>query len=66
MGTPLGSKYIPYTYMDPLGSTGGLTSPTTRNPGVVLKALSCFDGRTLCVGFRSLEFRSLGFRVCGV
>ena len=22
MGTPLGTKYIPYTYMDPLGSGG--------------------------------------------
>ena len=22
MGTPLGPKYIPYTYMDPLGSFG--------------------------------------------
>ena len=24
MGTPLGSKYIPYTYMDPLGWAWGL------------------------------------------
>ena len=23
MGTPLGPKYIPYTYMDPLGKAGG-------------------------------------------
>ena len=23
MGTPLGPKYIPYTYMDPLGSGPG-------------------------------------------
>ena len=22
MGTPLGPKYIPYTYMDPLGASG--------------------------------------------
>ena len=22
MGTPLGPKYIPYTYMDPLGTSG--------------------------------------------
>ena len=24
MGTPLGPKYIPYTYMDPLGYKAGL------------------------------------------
>ena len=28
MGTALGPKYIPYTYMDPLG--GGLTSAKMR------------------------------------
>ena len=25
MGTPLGPKYIPYSYMDPLGSQEGLS-----------------------------------------
>ena len=29
MGTPLGPKYIPYTYMDPLG-TSRLESQTAR------------------------------------
>ena len=30
MGTPLGPKYIPYTYMDTLGT---LHKTTTWNPG---------------------------------
>ena len=33
MGTPLGSKYVPYTYMDPLGKKNCKESPMlTRDP----------------------------------
>ena len=33
MGTPLGPKYIPYAYMDPLGITQGFPpGPTTGPP----------------------------------
>ena len=36
MGTPLGPKYIPYTYMDPLGKIRVwvviLNNPTVENP----------------------------------
>ena len=30
MGTPLGPKYIPYTYMDPLGGREGFLSVVQR------------------------------------
>ena len=30
MGTPLGPKYIPYTYMDPLGKQSSASSATIR------------------------------------
>ena len=30
MGTPLGPKYIPYNYMDPLGSTPGGNIQNTK------------------------------------
>ena len=33
MGTPLGPKYIPYTYMDPLGSFIDLEAPKFLTPG---------------------------------
>ena len=32
MGTPLGPKYIPYTYMDPLGSFGEQGTESYRSP----------------------------------
>ena len=31
MGTPLGPKYIPYTYMDPLGKLIQITGLLLRN-----------------------------------
>ena len=36
MGTPLGPKYIPYTYMDPLGM--GLPNVTRRTGGISLSS----------------------------
>ena len=34
MGTPLGPKYIPYTYMDPLGTCLGRGFPAPRVMGL--------------------------------
>ena len=45
MGTPLGPKYIPYTYMDPLGihhMPRLRFAQGTRNQGDTAK---CLDGR---------------------
>ena len=45
MGTPLGHKYVPYTYMDPLGTLGvqvGLTSSTLRASNPKPEALKRF------------------------
>ena len=35
MGTPLGPKYIPYTYMDPLGK--GISRNADRLPSPALR-----------------------------
>ena len=37
MGTPLGPKYIPYTYMDPLGNIPGVMVP--QEPYCLAKGL---------------------------
>ena len=37
MGTPLGPKYIPYTYMDPLGTY--LILKILHDPGIIQKPL---------------------------
>ena len=34
MGTPLGPKYIPYTYMDPLGRIPGAGSELIRHMSI--------------------------------
>ena len=36
MGTPLGPKYIPYTYMDPLGLISGVKNYFGSTPGAAL------------------------------
>ena len=41
MGTPLGPKYILYTYMDPLGYSPGLSSSSL--PGTVASAARTGD-----------------------
>ena len=50
IGSPLGPKYIPYTYMDPLGS----------------KFLSNFGGLGFRVLGLGVYGRILGFRVLGL
>ena len=51
MGTPLGPKYIPYTYMDPLGK--GLAKPVE-------------DLARGSSGLRSLSFRDQGLGRVGL
>ena len=55
MGTPLGPKYIPYTYMDPLGllSAGILLTINTGGVFICLRGHSRID----VLGLRSLEAR---------
>ena len=54
MGTPLGPKYIPYTYMDPLGL------PFTRHGLLGIDG----DGAPLAIA-RGVEWKSTQFRVFG-
>ena len=35
MGTPLGPKYLPYTYMDPLGKLFNVAAWRSANPSLV-------------------------------
>ena len=37
MGTPLGPKYIPYTYMDPLGIDSWETVGGSKAPSLTLE-----------------------------
>ena len=55
MGTPLGPKYIPYTYMDPLG-----LSPQEVPQDVVQKERAV---KLHNEAMKGLGFRDLGFRV---
>ena len=64
MGTPLGPKYIPYTYMDPLGKPWGtVTPPTMRGhvwnmpPYSDMKSCRHYDS-----GTRGVHRAHLGFR----
>ena len=68
MGTPLGPKYLPYTYMDPLGKVQRLGSQEilmvvgvslTGNP----KKLAASSRLISPLGFRVF---GLGFRVFGL
>ena len=64
MGTPLGSKYVPYTYMDPLGNwaieqvepeSWKLSAPES----CASKRVSNVIFRVLCLQTSSLHFRKL-------
>ena len=75
MGTPLGPKYIPYTYMDPLGLLEKF--PASRKPGNdasnsfvrhMWRTVPCRTGESK-LRFRiqgSRELRDLGLRDLGV
>ena len=45
MGTPLGPKYIPYAYMDPLGGEDNYYQ----------KGVTCWDSRTSLPGILSFS-----------
>ena len=59
MGTPLGPKYIPYTYMDPLGFGFGLTvsgpgKSELLTIGVVTRLMVLFTSLyCTCIGYSS-------------
>ena len=55
MGTPLGPKYIPYTYMDPLGLHNPLEGVVLRTEPTLPRQAQLF-----------LRCRDLGFRVGNV
>ena len=62
MGTPLGPKYIPYTYMDPLGYTSAYITHIIpmRSP-----INTCRAGYVGVIGImeKKMETTILGFRV---
>ena len=62
MGTPLGPKYIPYTYMDPLGLCVGKIARIARF------RIDVATRRGSDVAFPESKFRvwGLGFRVWGL
>ena len=55
MGTALGRKYLPYTYLEPLG--------TLRVQGLTQWGLGMRDSGSLIIGFR---VKRLGFRDSGL
>ena len=57
MGTPLGPKYIPYTYMDPLGSLKVEVQRFRRSRTEVLDGGPGLPSQTLAT------VQGLGFRV---
>ena len=63
MGTPLGAKYIPYTYMEPLGRCSRLRSRTSRQTHSLLATLTSTTSASFRLGFR---IEGLGFRVWGL
>ena len=63
MGTPLNPKYIPYTYMDPLGWLLGTWTPWGNGPRTQLRGVSVYITPIIpVVLFRGLGL-GLGFRV---
>ena len=68
MGTPLGAKYIPYTYMDPLGTTY-LYGPfgVSEGTGFLVARSSLVDVRPFCSKLQTLDSGKyslcIGFRV---
>ena len=51
MGTPLGPKYIPYTYIDPLGNSLEVA------PTVAFQIMACFLGPGNSMGVRNPDFQ---------